>query len=219
MNRNGLKVIWAFSIALSAELSIPSFALGQSPKEKAEKENKPFTEKPKEQADKGKDKPADMDAWMRESAAGENHKRLEPLVGEWNLAIKFSDEQGAQTQGKAEFRWVMGGRFLVETVKAEIGGQPFEWMGWHGYDNHKKKYVSVWIDNFGTGIDTLEGAFDESKSMLVYRGERDDPATGGKTGVKWVITIKSKDRFTVEMFESGGNGLETKVMEMVGTRG
>jgi len=95
----------------------------------------------------------------------------------------------------------------------------FEWMGWLGYDNQKKQYVSAWVDNFGTGIVNLTGQYDDAKKTLTYSGEVDDPAHGGKQTVKWIITLESKNKFTTKMIEGVGNGKEKVVMEITATRG
>jgi len=36
-------------------------------------------------------------------------------------------------------------------------GMPFEGMGLDGYDNASKEYISIWIDNMGTGIMYMKG--------------------------------------------------------------
>lgn len=187
-------------------------------KKDAKAEPKEKTEAKSDTKDKAPT-PADMESWMKLASAGEQHKKLDGLVGTWKLLIKYPGEEGTDSKGTAEFRWVMDGRFLVESTKTDMSGQLFEWMGWHGYDNQKKQYVSVWIDNFGTGIESMTGQFDDAKKTLTYIGEADNPEAGGKVKVKWTIHLESKDRFTVEMREGTGNGHDKTVMQIVATRG
>ena len=163
--------------------------------------------------------PDGSDEWTKMAAPSEHHKKLDSLVGTWNLTIKYAGEGMPESKGKSEFKWVMDGRFLVETSKTDVAGQPFEWMGWHAYDNRKKHYLSVWADNFDTGIEMMTGKFDDAKKTLTYVGEGESPERGGKIKVKWVIRLESNDRFTTEMYEGTGNGHENKVMEIVATRG
>ena len=54
----------------------------------------------------------------------------------------------------------LGGRFLEERVQSSFMGQPFSGIGYTGYDNVKKKYVSTWMDNMGTMIMVMEGTPD-----------------------------------------------------------
>jgi hypothetical protein len=161
----------------------------------------------------------DMNEWMKQAAPNENHQRLEALVGKWDDVIRFPAEPGkpwTQAKGTTEFRWAMGKRFLIEETKTTMMGEPFEWMGMHGYDNGLKQYVVAFIDNLGTGIDSMHGTWDEGSKLIVYVGESDEG--GRKTKVKWVVKLGDPDRYGVEMFEVGGNGKDEKVLEIEATR-
>ncbi|MBI1901152.1 MAG: DUF1579 domain-containing protein [Planctomycetia bacterium] len=148
----------------------------------------------------------------------EDHKRLEPLVGKWDLACKFYEgDQATESKGSASFRFVLGKRFLIEESKTTAGGQAFEWIGTHGYDTGKKKYVSSWIDNGGTGIDVMEGTWDDATKKLTYTGELDEPEANAKYKVRWAIEIAGQDKFNVEMYLIDG-GKDVKVLSIAGTR-
>ena len=200
----------------------------QAQDKKQNEKDKPVVAEKKTEKDKpvakedAKNKPhsqEELDEWMKAAGPGENHKKLDMLVGTWNLSIKYSGEGMTEFKGKSELKWVMEGRFLVETTKTDMAGHLFEWMGWHGYDNRNKQFVSVWADNFDTGIETMTGKFDDATKTLTYAGESENPEKGGKVKVKWIMRLESKDRFTTEMYENAGNGHEDKVMEIVATRG
>ena len=45
---------------------------------------------------------------------------------------------------------------------------PFEGMGIVGYDNLLKKFVSVWIDNMGTGLMPGTGTYDAATKTYTY---------------------------------------------------
>lgn len=158
--------------------------------------------------------------WMSLHQPGEHHQVLDPLVGQWNLKVTFASAgQGEPSHsiGTARFRWVMGKRYLIEETRTSWDGETFEWMGIHGYDAMRKKHVSTWIDNLGTGIDAMEGDCDAAGRTITYTAMQDNPAGTGKTHVKWILTIESNDRFTVKMFE-GDKGKEAKVVDIVGSR-
>jgi hypothetical protein len=72
----------------------------------------------------------------------------------------------------------MGGRFFREEATTGFFGQPFEWVGMHGYDTQKQQYVSARIGNLGTQIDSMTGAWDAATRTLTSRGEEDHPAEG-----------------------------------------
>lgn len=166
---------------------------------------------------KGREK--QIEEWMKLTGPNENHKRLDMLAGKWTIATKFAGPNGTwiESAGASEFHWSMGGRFLIEETKTTMEGQPFEWMGIHGYDRQKQKYTSAWIDNLGTSIDSMLGTWDEATKTLAYSGEVDDPATGQKQHVKWSIRIDGPDKTTTEMYE-GTEGKMEKAMEIVATR-
>ena len=94
---------------------------------------------------------------------------------------------------------------------------PFEGIALIGYDNHKKKYVSIWLDNFSTGIMMMEGAYDETTKTLTTIGEYDDPFTG-PAKMKNVMRELSKDKHVMEMYRTGPDGQDHKEMEITYTR-
>jgi hypothetical protein len=95
--------------------------------------------------------------------------------------------------------------------------KPFEGLNVTGYDNLKKKYVSVWLDNHSTGFITMEGAYDEAAKTTTYVGEYDDPLTG-RAKMRNVLREITKDRYVFETYQVGPDGREQKNMEITYTR-
>ena len=93
---------------------------------------------------------------------------------------------------------------------------PFVGMSIEGYDNVKKKFVSSWIDNMGTGIMNSEGTYDPASKTLTYFAEY-EPMPGMKTKTRQVLKLTDKDHRTLEFFEDRG-GKEVKTMEIGYTR-
>jgi hypothetical protein len=144
---------------------------------------------------------------------GPEHERLLALAGRWQLAI-----EGQDAKGTAEFKPILGGRFLTEDVKLPLGDFSFEWHGIYGYDTHKKKYTAAWVDNMDTSIETAEGDPDPSGKLFRLRGEHENPQTGQPARFIWQMTLKSADQIEVEMFEVDAAGAETSVMVIQGAR-
>ena len=94
---------------------------------------------------------------------------------------------------------------------------PFEGMQLMGYDNIKKKHVSVWIDSMSTGITQMEGTYDEATKTLTMTGQTDDPIAG-PTKMRSVTREVSKDKCVMEMYQTGPDGKEQKCMEVTYTR-
>src|SRR5258707_1508145 len=79
----------------------------------------------------------------------------------------------------------------------------FKGMAVEGYDNVKKKFVSSWIDNMGTGIMNSEGTYDEASKTLTYTAEY-EPMPGMKTKVRQTLKLADKDHRMMEFFEDRG---------------
>lgn len=152
---------------------------------------------------------------------GEHHQRLDGLAGTWKLAVKWrnkAEEKWTESKGTADYRWILGRRFLQENFKYDMGGEPMEWLGVYGYDNFQKRYTAVWVDNMGTNTEFADGKFDAPAKVLTYSGEQDDPATGGKRKFKWVITLDSKDSVRFDSYDQDASGMFFKNTEISAAR-
>lgn len=153
---------------------------------------------------------------------GEHHEHLKALEGKWNVVSKYWMDPSAppsESKGTSTFGWVLGGRYLQENFSVVGARGPFEGLGFLGYDNHKKKYVDVWMDSMGTGMMASEGTCDDSHKVFTYVSEGDNPWTGGHTKYRNVLKVINESKLTFEMFETGAEGKERKSLEVVYTRG
>jgi hypothetical protein len=81
--------------------------------------------------------------------------------------------------------------------------QPFEGAGCTAYDRVQKKYVSIWIDNMGTGIMISDGkAKDPAGKVVEFVGSSSDPFSGGVVTLRMVEKEVDSDNFVMEMFGS-----------------
>jgi hypothetical protein len=94
----------------------------------------------------------------------------------------------------------MGGRYLKISYEGMMMGMPFKGLGIYAYDNHLKKYLSIWIDNMGTGIMFSTGTVDQNGMVLTEHAEVDNILTGLKEKAKTVITFVTADKFLMEMY-------------------
>ena len=97
-------------------------------------------------------------------------------------------------------------------------GQPFEGIGYTGYDNYKNMYVFSWIENQSTMMLTASGMTDPSKKVFTFYGQMDEPMldVSGRT-VKYVIKIINEDKHVFEIIDLHA-GDDYKVIEVVYTR-
>ena len=51
-------------------------------------------------------------------------------------------------------------------------------MGLDAYDNASKDYISIWVDNMGTGLMYMKGKWNDDSKTIVYMGTVVSPITG-----------------------------------------
>jgi len=171
--------------------------------------------------------PPDMEAMMQKmmeaGSPNQNHKLLDQFAGFWNTESSFwmegTDKPPVVSRGNASFSWVLGDRFLKMDYKGTFMGSKMEGIGYYGYDNMKKQYIQVWMDNTSTAFFPATGTLDEGGTNITLSGPMDDPATGemGKT-VRYVINLPKNGRFVFEMYDMSIPGPNKKTGEIVYTR-
>jgi hypothetical protein len=123
------------------------------------------------------------------------------------------------SKATSEQKMALGGRFLQQDVTGEMMGQPFAGVGYTGYDNMKKKYVTVWMDNMGTAMATSEGTMDKEGTTITTWGKMDEPMTGERDKkVKYVTRIVDKDKLIFEMYDLSTWGGKNPAMQITYTR-
>lgn len=165
-----------------------------------------------------------MEMMMEMAKPGENHKRMQELVGTWSYAVKWwmnPESPPNESAGTTVTKSVMDGRYLISdhTGKMQMPGpdgklmdMEFKGMAIEGYDNAKKKFVASWIDNMGTGIMNLEGTYDAATKTLTYLAEY-EPMPGMKMKIREVVKITDERHHSMEFFENRG-GKEVKTMQI-----
>lgn len=159
-------------------------------------------------------------AWMEYMTPGWGQEMLASHVGEWKTVITMWMDPNSEPQkfeGTAKNEMLMGGRYLRSISTGTMMGMPFEGMSLEGYDNAKKEFTSVWIDNFGTGTSISTGKYDKETNSITYTGTVYEPMQGKDITVKEVIKYIDKDHHTIEMY-ADMNGQEFKTMHIEFTR-
>lgn len=158
-------------------------------------------------------------AWMDYATPGEMHKMLAKSNGTWSGETTMWMENGGKpmtSKSEATNKMIFDGRYQVSDHKGNFMGMPFEGMSITGYDNAKKKFISTWIDNMGTGIMHMEGVWNPSKKTIEFKGKMTDPTRPGKDcDVKEVYTFVDDNNQTMEMYgPDAKTGKEFKTMEI-----
>ncbi len=164
-----------------------------------------------------------MARWQEFMTPGATHKKLDYFVGSWNVKseswMNGPDGPATTSQGTAEYKMILGGRYLQEDFTGEMMQQPFNGMGFTGYDNFKKKYIGFWIDNSGTAMSTMEGEMDASGKTLTMWGKMDDPATGTKDhDIKYVTRIVDNNTNIFEVYDITAQGDKQPMLKLTYTR-
>lgn len=132
---------------------------------------------------------------------GPEHEKLKELVGEWDAVM---DVGGQKSKATATFKSICGGMWVASDFEGDFGGLPYQGHGLDGYDQAKKKYVSIWVDSMSTAPMQLEGTFDAGSKMVVMTGTSTGPE-GEPQKVRTTTEMKDKDHmlFKFYMVESG----------------
>jgi hypothetical protein len=165
----------------------------------------------------------EMKQMMELSKLNENHKLLASTAGTYSYVVKmWMDPKGQPTESKGtatrkaimDGRYVSGeytGKFEMPGADGKMKAMNFIGMSMDGYDNVKKKFVSGWVDNMGTGIMMLDGTYDAATKTFTYTGDY-EMMPGVKEKVREIIKITDKG-MTMEYYEDRGQG-EAKTMEI-----
>jgi len=159
-----------------------------------------------------------MAQYMALAEPGPEHRALADMAGDWDATcISYCDPSGVpQTfTGEQESEMILGRRFLKSEYKGEMMGVPFEGVSLTGYDNIRKKYVSLWADTMSTMWMTAEGEADASGKIVTLVGSYDDPVTGKTMEMRQVVTMLDKNTHKFEMYgPNPQTGEEMLMMEI-----
>lgn len=161
-----------------------------------------------------------MKAWMAYMTPGDAHKMLAMDNGSWKEEMTMWMGPDAPPQKYSltvSNNMIMGGRYQESVHKGEMNGMQFEGRSVVGYNNASKKMMSTWIDNMGTGIMNMEGAWDGKSKSIEFKGTTVDPMTGKEMKVREVFTMVDENTRKMEMFDTH-DGKEFKSMEITMTR-
>lgn len=162
-----------------------------------------------------------MEAWQKFMTPGDAHKALNATVGTFDAKVTMWMQPGAPPQvsnATCVGTWVLGNRYVEEQVTGTFMGQPFQGIGYTGYDNGKKQYVGTWIDNFGTGVMTSTGSSADNGKTFNFKSVTTDPMTGKDMPGEMRMTITDADHHTAEMWGPAPDGKMFKMMQIEYTR-
>jgi hypothetical protein len=162
-----------------------------------------------------------MKNWQEYMTPGDMHKMLAKSDGEWNGEVTMWMYPGApeeKSKTTAVNKMIMNGLYQEANHSGNMMGMPFSGKSIVAYDNHRKEFVSTWIDNMGSGIMVMKGPWDETTKTINLKGKMVDPGTKQDTDVRETFKIIDDNTQEMEMFVMTPDGKEFKTMNIKYTR-
>ncbi len=165
------------------------------------------------------DMQAMMGVYTKVGTPGDFHKLLAKLEGTWTTRTRgwLEGKPAMESTGTCEQKLVLDGHYLQQFYTGDMMGVPFSGINLLGYNNHTKKYESVWLDSMSTAIYFFVGTGSADGRTITQECSYDDPVKGPAV---WRSVTRIKDDNTLEfaMFIIPKGGKEEKMMEMTVTR-
>jgi hypothetical protein len=135
------------------------------------------------------------------SQPGPMHKKLDPLVGDWQTTVARIAADGTEVPGgggATRITQLFGGRYQRWDAVMEIGGRNQETTGWLGYDRNAQEYQLCMITSFSSGMGIYRGQGDLAKEGVVFVFEQIDPKTGSHLRSRNRLKLLTNDHFVIE---------------------
>jgi hypothetical protein len=165
--------------------------------------------------------PAAVISAMEEAGKpGPEHMRLQPFVGSWTVTARLwtdPNQPPAEIHGTAERKWVLGGRFVQESLKGEYEGKSFEGVGLLGYHPGEKKFTRVGACGLTGVLSNSLSTFDPAGNKFTCATEECCTVSCQKVKGRNETVIESNDKIVVNVFKTIEDQ-EVKVMEIVSIR-
>lgn len=163
-----------------------------------------------------------MEAYEKMMAPGEEHRKLDVFVGEWDLLSRaWVDPAGApiETRGSVKKSWALDGRWLLEELASvDPMGKPYSGTGYLGFDKATKRYQGAWMSSSSTGMITYTGSVSADGKAFTHTGKEPNPMDGSMLDFRIVVTVESPDRHTLAFTYILPDKSEMKGFELVHTR-
>lgn len=148
---------------------------------------------------------------------GPEHKWIARRAGKWNVSSKFRmtpDMPWMESKASETATMICGGFWLSAEFAGNVAGMKFTGRQQLGYDQHKKKFVSTWIDSMGSHLIYSTGTLSDDKKTLSLAGESFDPMSGKMVKTSMVVNIKSENESVMKMYGPGPDGKDFCTMEL-----
>lgn len=167
------------------------------------------------------DEQAMMAKMIEYGTTGEAHRVLDQNIGLWKMQMSAFNPDGTPAMSStatSKVEWIMDGHYVQETVTGDFGGMPFHGSSLLGFDNIKQRYVGTWIDNWSTGVMTMEGTYDPKTKTLTMISSMPEPMSWSYVEAKTVSTWIDQDHGVAKFYMPGPDGNDYMHMQLDYTR-
>lgn len=143
------------------------------------------------------------------SRPGSAHRALEPLVGEWEIALSTIAADGTESdpyRGRATLAWTLGQRFLRWDVSVSFGKIPGATTGFLGFNLRTREYQLMMVSDLATGMGIARGSGEIRGAGIVFEIEELDAESGARMVARSRIRSVSPDHFVHEYLEPTPSG-------------
>lgn len=161
--------------------------------------------------------PAMAAAIEKAMTPGEGQKRLNPMIGTFNVKIltwATPDSAPVESRGTSVNAWVLGGRYVQSMLAAQVAGQPFSGIGYMAFDNVTGKYQATWLDNGSTAMTWYEGNLDAAGKTATMKAMVPNPLTKSPEPVELHLSIAPNGDHVTEVWGMGAGAKLVKLMEL-----
>lgn len=152
---------------------------------------------------------------MSPAKARPEHERLAALAGTWSVKQFLWLDPAAKAPdidpGTSVISPVLDDHHFRRTLKIN-SKQPFEGVGYMGYDAATSQYYSSWMDVSFTGMILSHGSYDAAASTYTFNTTTTSEK-GETFPLREVMKVADKNHFTYEYFETHG-GKERLVVRL-----
>jgi hypothetical protein len=159
---------------------------------------------------------AQQPAMVRNGQPGAMHRRLDVLVGDWDVEMTFyiaggTAEKPMVAKGLVCYReWIAetGNKHIRDVTQGTVGGNRYYRLGILSYSTMDKRYEWNTVDALNTNMMTYKGEKDSATSSgdIVMSGEFTDQGVlgdayaGKNVHQRTVIKIESANRHVFELY-------------------
>ena len=163
------------------------------------------------------DSATQMKNWQEYMTPGPMHQMMAQWDGTWvgDVTMWMPGAPEQKSTSLTENKMIMNGLYQETTHTGNMMGMPFNGKSLMGFDNHKKEFVSTWIDNMGSGIMVMNGTWDSASKTITFKGNYIDPGTKQNCDMRETFQIVDDSTQVLQMFgPDPKTGQEMKTMEI-----